>query len=579
MSAALPTAERRTTEVSVPITGMTCASCVNRVEQAIGKIPASNGPPSISQPSGRPSTSIPRGQIYQQIARAVEKAGYGVGELPVGAPAAAPLPAAAGNGGTAEALPETGPAEAVLPIEGMTCASCVRRVEKSLAAVPGVAEANVNFATEQAVVRFDPLRASLRDLRAAVDKAGYRVGELSEPVPPPAPIVGSVVITTPSPAEAALQARERRRDGEIADLQRKWQVSLVIGLAMMALMLLPLPIAPWNLAPLLLIAATVVQFWAGGEFYRAGLGGGQARRDEHEHACRRRHQRGLRLQRLRHSLAKPGRAVETALPPLLRIGGDHHRPDPARPLAGGARQEADRRGDQGADGAAGEDGAGCPRRRRAGHSGRAGRRRRSGARPSRREGSGRRRRPRRALGHRREHADRRKSPGREVARRRRSSARRSIGAAASSSKRRRSGATPRWRRSSAWSRRRRARRRRCSVSPTPSRRCFVPACSGAGRVDVRRLDARRAGTALSYAIQAAIAVLVIACPCALGLAAPTAIMVGTGKAAENGILIRGGEALEQARRIDAIVLDKTGTMTRGKPAVTEIVATDGVRGR
>ncbi|MBC8163650.1 MAG: copper-translocating P-type ATPase, partial [Roseiflexaceae bacterium] len=76
---------------------------------------------------------------------------------------------------------------------------------------------------------------------------------------------------------------------------------------------------------------------------------------------------------------------------------------------------------------------------------------------------------------------------------------------------------------------------------------------------------------LTYAITAAISVLIIACPCALGLATPTAIMVGTGKAAENGILIRGGEALEQTRRINAIVLDKTGTLTRGKPAVTQVL--------
>src|SRR4029078_10291510 len=80
---------------------------------------------------------------------------------------------------------------------------------------------------------------------------------------------------------------------------------------------------------------------------------------------------------------------------------------------------------------------------------------------------------------------------------------------------------------------------------------------------------------LSYAIVAAVSFLIIACPCALGLATPMSIMVGTGHGAKNGVLIKKAESLETLEKVDVIVVDKTGTLTEGKPTVQEVVSFDG----
>lgn len=82
------------------------------------------------------------------------------------------------------------------------------------------------------------------------------------------------------------------------------------------------------------------------------------------------------------------------------------------------------------------------------------------------------------------------------------------------------------------------------------------------------------GTDFEFALSSAIAVLVISCPCALGLATPVAIMVGTGKGAENGVLIKSGEALEVTHSVQSVILDKTGTITQGKPEVTDVITFD-----
>ncbi len=104
---------------------------------------------------------------------------------------------------------------------------------------------------------------------------------------------------------------------------------------------------------------------------------------------------------------------------------------------------------------------------------------------------------------------------------------------------------------------------------------FVPVVMATSGVTVAAWLAFGGTASFVQALAAGVAVLIIACPCAMGLAVPTAIMVATGRGSEAGVLIKGGEALQRAAEIDTVVLDKTGTLTEGRPAVTAVVARPG----
>jgi Cu+-exporting ATPase len=443
--------------------------------------------------------------------------------------------------------------EVTLSIEGMTCASCVRRVEGALAKVPGVEMASVNLATEQAHVKVDPAKLSAGALEAAIERAGYKVGAHTQPPP---------------------DAREQAHQHELADLRRKASVSLVIGAAMMSLMYLPLSHATMAaLAPLQLIAATVVQFWAGASFYRAAWAAarhgatnmntlvvvgtsvaygysafvtlwphratawGLPAQLYFESAvfivglvllgrwleARAKKQTGAAIEALMGLRAKTARVIRhgheedvaleaVALGDLVRV-----RPGEKVPVDGVVTEG------------------------------------RSAVDESMLTG---------------ESIPVEKAPGATV-----------IGATLN-----KTGSFV-FRATKVGQDTTLAQIVRlvedAQGSKAPMQRLadtissyFVPAVLVLAALTF--VGWLALGLGVSNALSASIAVLIIACPCALGLATPTAIMVGTGKAAQYGILIRGGDALEQARRVDAVVLDKTGTITHGRPTVTQIITTSGV---
>ncbi|HEV2072205.1 MAG TPA: heavy metal translocating P-type ATPase [Thermomicrobiales bacterium] len=543
-------------QTSFPVEGMTCASCVRRVEKALQKVDGVSTV-NVNLATERASVDIEEGVSSDDLRAAVEKAGYTPGQIEI--------PAIAREPASADTSPDSG--EVSFSVEGMTCASCVRRVERALEKVEGVSAVNVSLATERATVAYGN-GVTADDLRTSVEKAGYVPGEISLAAPSPSP-VSMPPDSGASQEERDAEERDRKRDAYITDLKRKSLISLAIGVVMMVLMYVPLPMSERTLAPFLLIGATVVQFWAGKVFYQATwaalkhgatnmntlvavgtsvaygysafvtlwphlaerwqipyhlyyeasviiialilMGRWLEARAKKRTGDAIRALMGLRAETAR--IIRDGREID--IPTDEVVVGDLVRVRPGEKIpVDGVLVEGSSSVDESM-----LTGESMPVTKHTGDSIIGATINQTGSFVFRTTNVG------------------RDTVLAQIVR---------LVEEAQGSK---------------------APMQRLADQVAG---VFVPAVLVIAALTFGGWLIWGPDPALSFAVITAVAILVIACPCALGLAAPTAIMVGTGKAAENGILVRGGEALELARKIDTVVLDKTGTITQGKPSVTSI---------
>ena len=465
----------------------------------------------------------------------------------------------------------TATTEIQLPIEGMTCGSCVNRIERFLRAADGVEDANVNLATEIATIRYLPDVADKDRLVAAVEAAGYDVrdvGSRSNDVEAPDAAGWSLV------EEATRDDARREREARV--LLRQAVLSIAVAVGIMAMMFVPQTRIPMEtLNWIALVPATLVQFGAGGRFYRAAwraLRHGTANMDTliavgtsaawlysvgvtlFPEAI---HEAGLHpetyfdastiiiglvlLGRWLEGRAKSGtagaiRRLIGLQPASARVVTDHGEVDvPLVRVAVGDRVRV-RPGDKvPVDGVVLEGASSIDASMLTG-----------------------------------EPIPVEIAPGTEV-----------VGGTMN-----RTGTfvmrATRVGHDTALARIVEAVRR-AQGSKAPVQRladriaeAFVPLVLILASVTFAIWFIAGPEPRLTLALSAFISVVVIACPCAMGLATPAAVMVGTGRGAEAGILIRGGEALERAEAVDTVVFDKTGTLTLGRPAVIDVIAVDGV---
>jgi len=526
-------ASLKTTELE--LIGMSCASCAAKIEKALGALDGV-GSASVNFATEKVTLSYDPALVDpEKFTAAIEGLGYGVST-----------------------------ASATLLVTGMSCASCVSKIEAALKGLDGVASASVNLATEKATVEYRPSLVSVADMVAAVKGAGYEASALEE-----------------GGAEGLAERREQARERAYARLKRRFIAGIVLTAPIFALTYPGLfgldylfGLSRQSYFILMLFPAVAVQFWCGRQFYTGAIAAAKHRTTDMNTLIAIGtsaaflysvavtfmpgffEQKGLSAEvyfdtaaaiivlilagRLMEARAK-GRTSEA----IKKLMGMQART--ARVVRDGA--EADipveevspgdvvvvRPGEKiPVDGVVTSGYSSVDESMISGES-----------------------------------VPVEKSEGDEV-----------IGASINKTGSFRFRAT-RVGRDTALAQIIKMVEEAQGSKPPIARLAdliasfFVPAVIGIAVVTFVLWYFLGPSPAFTYALLNFVAVLIIACPCALGLATPTSIMVGTGKGAENGVLIRGGESLETAHKLSAVILDKTGTLTRGEPSLTDVVAATG----
>jgi Cu+-exporting ATPase len=505
-------------KVHIPITGMTCTTCAATVKKGLAKTPGVKRA-EVNFASEKASVEYDPSRVdLSQIKDVISQSGYG-----------------------------TATRKSIFPVSGMTCASCVSRVEQALSSVPGVVSANVNLASEKATVEYIE-GTEIASLQRAVKEAGYELGSEAETL------------------EDVTTASQR----EIRNVRNRFILAAVLGLV---ILVLSLPWSPSFAGKLYLLwaLATPVQFWAGLKFYRGAWG-----------ALRHRTADMNTLVAVGTSAAYFYSVVAVLFPALFAASGrgaDVYFDTAAMIIALillGRFLEARARGQTSA-----------AIKKLVGMQPRTALVVRGGketeipvddvqvgdlilVRPGERVPvDGIIRKGYSAIDESMitgESLPVEKKAGDEV-----------IGATINKTGSFEFEATKVGKDTTL------AQIiglvEEAQGSKAPIQRLadviasyFVPIVIGIAVITFIIWYFVGPAPALTFALLNFVAVLIIACPCALGLATPTAIMVGTGKGAEHGVLIRSAEALERSHQIKTVLLDKTGTLTRGKPEVTDIIA-------